>query len=67
MKTTQQLQDTLEGLVDANGLSGVLDALAEICAAKAEHIETSWQDLDLSRDWLTMAQGLSTMAESSLV
>ncbi len=42
---------SLEALVDANGLANVLEALAELCDAKAEHVEANWQDVGLARLW----------------
>ncbi len=41
----------LEALVDRHGLSAVLNELANICAAKAEHIATNWQDASLAKAW----------------
>jgi len=41
----------LEQLMDSNGLAAVLDALSEICYAKAAHIEEAWQDDRLAKHW----------------
>ena len=49
--TTQELQDTLEGIVDKTTLRRVLFALAEICSAKAIHIQENWQDEQTSKPW----------------
>lgn len=56
----QQTADTIESLVDAHGLATVLDMLAEVCHAKAEHIEGNWQD-DGS-DWTRAASVIENAA-----
>lgn len=40
----QHLADQLETLVDRHGLPQVLEALAMVCSAKADHLRTNWQD-----------------------
>lgn len=44
-------QKALEELVDACGLDLVLGALANICAEKADHVLTNWQDRALADAW----------------
>ena len=41
----------LEALVDAHGLTEVVDVLVQICYDKAEHIRTNWQDQKLAQTW----------------
>lgn len=49
---TQPERDALESLIDAAGLSPVLEALSEICAEKADHIESTYTDsAPLARRW----------------
>jgi hypothetical protein len=50
MKSDQQ--DQLEALVDACGLDLVLIGLANICAAKSDHVLTNWQDRSLANAWM---------------
>lgn len=50
---TQAERDTLESLIDGAGLSPVLEALSLICDEKAEHIESSYGDKGLARQWRT--------------
>ena len=45
----------LESLVDEASLVQVLETLSEICHAKAEHLETNWQDAASGKVWT--AQG----------
>ena len=41
----------LEALVDRWGVRGVMDALAAVCADKAEHLRANWQDGRLAAGW----------------
>jgi hypothetical protein len=45
------LEDELEELVDTNSLAEVLDALAQVCYEKAEHLRGNWQDRDTAAHW----------------
>jgi len=49
--TATNLQETLENLVDNNDLPSILEALAQTCYAKAEHVEVTWSDHFLSGVW----------------
>ena len=55
----------LEALVDSNGLRAVVEALAAIAYAKADHVEEAWQDRGLARLWLAAARRLATTADSA--
>lgn len=55
---TQAEIDALERLIDSQGIGQVLIALSEICGAKAEHIETTWQDKPLAKRWATLEGAL---------
>lgn len=50
---TDAEKQQLEMLLDATSLNAVMQALSEVCGAKAEHIESNWQDKPLARDWRT--------------
>ena len=41
----------LELTIDRHGLSAVLDALASICGAKADHLRANWQDAASASVW----------------
>lgn len=43
--------DALEAMIDNNSLGGVLDLIAEVCSAKADHILTNWQDEATADQW----------------
>ena len=50
--------DALEAMIDNNSLSGVLDLIAEVCSAKADHILTNWQDEATADQWDRYAAAL---------
>lgn len=50
----------LEQLVDSNSLASVLEALAQICYLKAEHLETNWQSND-SKVWLANGRRIAAV------
>lgn len=52
----------LEAMVDKVGIRNVLHALAHICAAKAEHVETNWQDRGLAKEWRFAMRRVDTFA-----
>jgi phage gp36-like protein len=43
--------DALEAMIDSHTLGGVLDIIAEVCSAKADHILTNWQDDATADQW----------------
>jgi hypothetical protein len=57
----------LETMVDQAGMANVLYALAHICQAKAEHIETNWQDLATAYLWRVGGNKLDRFAARSNV
>lgn len=38
------IEHDVEGLIDAHGLSQVLDSMSTVCFEKAEHLRVNWQD-----------------------
>jgi hypothetical protein len=44
-------QADLEMLVDRIGMAGVLRMLADVCADKAEHVRSTWDDPAMARMW----------------
>lgn len=47
----QEQRDNLERLIDQQGLAAVTDAMADICAAKVDHLLHYWQDERLACVW----------------
>ena len=46
-RTPIDVPDELEALVDGSSLRSVVEALAEVCRGKAEHVRDAWQDRGL--------------------
>ena len=62
--TTEDVQLQVEGLMDATNLRCVLMAVAETCYAKADLLETNWQDTVSAREWAIAAQRIAMVAAS---
>ena len=58
--------DALEAMIDNNSLGGVLDLIAEVCSAKADHILTNWQDEDTADQWDRYAAALLGLQDQIL-
>jgi hypothetical protein len=57
----------LEFLIDSSSLADVLDSLAEIAHAKAQHIQAIWQDVSLARTWESAGKRIEACAINSHV
>ena len=66
MLTPNQNQ-ALEALIDADDLRSVLEAIADICGAKAEHLRSSWQDPVAGSGWDRAARAVMRCAGSARV
>lgn len=53
---------TLETLIDQWSLRVVCEMLAEICADKADHLQTNWQDSPSARAWQQYGGQLNRLA-----
>ena len=58
----QELKDRIEALVDSSDVDRVIDALAQVCREKAQHIDDSWQDPSLAREWTLAAKHIEIFA-----
>ena len=56
-------KETLENLLDCTSLREVLEALIEICDAKAEYTRDTLNDVHLARTWERDAGKLVAMLE----
>jgi hypothetical protein len=57
--------DAVEELVDATSLQAVLRALAEAAFAKADHLESNWQDGAAARVWSRLGKRVDTVASAA--
>ncbi len=56
------LADTLENLVDRTTLAEILNVLAELCGAKAQHLRETWQDDKSASHWDRLRHSIETPA-----
>jgi hypothetical protein len=56
------LADQLEAIVDKTSLSEVLEALAQVCCEKSNHLESNWQDKATAKEWLKVYDKLDSLA-----
>jgi hypothetical protein len=58
------LSDTLEELIDKHGITTVLEAIETVCDAKADHLDSVWQDRQYAKLWRKLAckVGLAVVA-----
>lgn len=56
----------LETLIDNHGISYVLNTIADICAEKAEHVWSNWQDKQLGDDFMSLAFDLYALNEKGI-
>ena len=54
----------LESLIDSATLFDVTIALALVCAEKAEHIETTWQDKATAKPWIKSEREITKAART---
>jgi hypothetical protein len=67
MGLTPEQMLLLEQLIDKSTLADVLDSLAEIAHAKAQHIQENWQDVSLARTWDCAGKRIESCAVNSHV
>jgi hypothetical protein len=63
MSHPELIVEQLEDMVDAHNARHVIEALAEVCGSKADHIEENWQDKGLAKLWAHLAERLENAAE----
>lgn len=62
---TQQQKDALEQIIDGSTIHQVIEALAEICHEKADHIRHTWQDRVTAAPWDRAGNALSQAAKKT--
>lgn len=56
--------DSLEMMIDRIGLTETLNCIAAICAEKADHVRSNWQDESLASEWDKSGSLVSLTADS---
>ena len=46
-----KLLDCIEKTIDAYGLDELIQIIAEVASAKADHMRDTWKDENLAREW----------------
>lgn len=59
------LKENLEQEIDRLGIDTIIDAIAEICREKSEHVSTNWQDFNLAKAWDKLADKLQHVSDTS--
>ena len=62
INATQTVKDATEAYIDDLGVARLLDALADVCRDKAEHLESNWQDHAAGHDWEHAAKQIDQLA-----
>ena len=60
------MEESLERMIDQNGLQAVLVALANVCGDKAEHLASNWQDTTSAKVWEKRGKRLEDVATTIL-
>lgn len=50
-KLSQGQRDAIEAMIDKTSVHELLQAIAQICYAKADHIRDNWQDEVTAKCW----------------
>lgn len=67
MQLSEQQRYELEDMVDRTSLEAVIEALADICADKDEHLRAAWQDVPSARQWEAAAIKLMGLAVTQTI
>lgn len=59
--------EKLEAMIDKTSVRFVLECMSEMCALKADHVETNWQDPVLARAWNAAGTRLEKAAQTRAV
>ena len=57
----------VEEIIDSKGVDGLLDAIADVCAGKAEHLAANWQDAEAAKRWQNAAIAFQMMKEKAAI
>jgi hypothetical protein len=63
---TQNTQDNLEEIVDALGVKGTLEALAQVCFDKSEHLASNWQDEASAKVYSNVGSAINKFAYKTI-
>ena len=58
-----EIEDTIEKLIDEHGLVSFLESLSTVCTGKAVHLSSNWQDTLSARPWDKAARKIGQIGE----
>ena len=67
MPLPQPMSVVLENMIDRKGMQAVIEDLAEICYAKAQHVSEAWQDERTASAWTSAGNYLWKVAYSKSI
>ena len=59
----EDIQDSIEALIDKNSANFVLNCIVQIAHGKADHLRENWQDENAAKQWEKLASKLETLAD----
>jgi hypothetical protein len=65
MSPEDELAAAIEDLVDSSSLHAVLGALASTAYAKADHLQSEWQDATAARVWTRIGTKIERVASAA--
>lgn len=63
MTMTTSINEEIESAIDHSSVATILEVIATICAEKAEHVESNWQDARLARHWTDASDRIQLLAD----
>jgi len=51
VREQQRFEEEIESIIDHKGIAAMLNAMANICHEKAQHIRENWQDDETAKVW----------------
>jgi hypothetical protein len=60
--TIEHVKSTMEAYIDQTSVAQLLDALADVCRDKAEHVRVNRQDQNTARPWDRAAKLLDSLS-----
>jgi ribonuclease D len=62
----KEIKNEIESALDRIGATDFANLLCDVALEKAEHVQTNWQDRDLSRAWKRYAKAAEKLAGAGI-
>lgn len=63
----RETEREIESVIDRVGLPDMISIMADVCVAKADHIDTNWQDRALARVWDRASKALDKLSATRAI